>query len=156
MVNKYFPDEIITENDLYYVCYMVERVARKLHQRNRYVVNGIGRDNLIHLISVSNVLHCENPIKIEDEWIEEYNLHEGSFDISDVDKELVNEIPSPSQMGKVYMRLILDTLEDGESEIDGIIRVYNHEICETIDNYNGSAYYEPSFEIKRAYLENGF
>ena len=34
MTNIYFQDEEITINDLYFVCYMIERVARKLHQRN--------------------------------------------------------------------------------------------------------------------------
>lgn len=40
--------------------------------------------------------------------------------------------------------------------IDGMIRVYNDEICEVIDNYNGSAYYEPSYVITRAYNNGGF
>ena len=76
MMNIYFPDEEITDNDLYFICYMIERVARKLHQKNKYVVNTIGRDALKHLISVANVLHCENPLQVEDDWIEEYHLRE--------------------------------------------------------------------------------
>ena len=36
MTNIYFQDEEITTNDLYFVCYMIERVARKLHQKNCY------------------------------------------------------------------------------------------------------------------------
>lgn len=55
-----------------------------------------------------------------------------------------------------YTRLILATLQPGEDYIDGLIRVYNDEICETIDNYNCSAYYEPSYVITRAYLNGGF
>lgn len=43
-----------------------------------------------------------------------------------------------------------------ESEVDGIIRVYNNPICEVIDNYNCSAYYEPSYVIARAYQNGGF
>ena len=62
MTNKFFPDEEITENDLYFICYMIERVARELHQRNQYVVNTIGYDELTSKISVANVLHCENPL----------------------------------------------------------------------------------------------
>lgn len=89
MTNKYFPDEEIQTNDLYFICYMIERVARRIHQRNKYVVNAIGRESLVHLISVANVLHCENPLQVEDDWIEEYSLVEGDFDITVVDKELV-------------------------------------------------------------------
>ena len=116
--------------------YMIERVARKLHQRNKYVVNEIGKKNLEHLISVANVLHAENPLAVEDDWIEEYNLAEGNVDVTAVDPELVTTIPSAIQMGKVYQRLIYDTMLPGESEVEGIIRVYNDEICDVIDNYH--------------------
>lgn len=156
MTNIYFEDEMITENDLYFLCYMIERVARKLHQRNRYVVNIISREEWMRLISLANVLHCENPLKIEDEWIREYHLKEGNFDIKDTDSDLVTNIPTETQMGKVYKRLIVDTQLPEEDYVDGIIRVYNHEICEKLDDYNCGAYFEPSYVIARAYNENGF
>ena len=59
-------------------------------------------------------------------------------------------------MGKVYQRLIYETMQPEESEVEGIIRVYNDEICDVIDNYNCSAYYEPSYVIARAYHNGGF
>lgn len=156
MINKYFPDEKIEKNDLYFLCYMIERVARKIHQRNSYVVNNIGKENLYHLISVANVLHCENPLQVEKEWVEDYSLKAGDFDILDVDRELVRDIPRPTQMGKVYQRLIIDTLLPNEDYVEGLIRVYNNDICKTIDNYNASAYYEPSYVVARAYNDGGF
>ena len=156
MTNIYFSDEEITVNDLYFICYMVERVARKLHQRNRYVVNSIGKEELKHLISVANVLHAENPLAVEDAWIRDYALEQGDVDVTLVDKDLVDKIPTPLQMGKVYQRLIVDTLQTNENYVDGIIRVYNDEICDVIDNYNCSAYYEPSYVVARAYLNGGF
>lgn len=156
MMNKYFPDEEIVVDDLYFICYMIERVARNLHQRNRYVANAIGKDELYHLISCANVLHSENPHKVEDEWIENYKLDKSDFDITKVDKELAEKIPTPLEMGAVYQRLITDTLDEGEDFVDGIIRVYNNDICDTIDNYNCSAFYEPSYVIARAYQNGGF
>lgn len=156
MTNIFFENEEVTENDLYFLCYMIERVARKLHQRNKYVVNQISREEWMRLISLADVLHCENPEKIEDEWIQEYELQMGDFDIAKVDTELVKQIPTETQMGKVYMRLIVDTLQSDENYVDGMIRVYNDELCETIDDYNCGAYYEPSYFIVRAYLNGGF
>lgn len=123
MTNKYFPEEKIQTNDLYFICYMIERVARKLHQKNRCVVNSIGKDGLEHLISIANVLHAKNPEEVEDDWIDEYGLSKGDYDIALVDRDLVEKIPSATQMGKVYQRLISDTLQQGETEVDGIIRV---------------------------------
>ena len=155
MMNIYFEEEI-TENDLYFLCYMIERVARKLHQKNSYVVNHISREEWLRLISLANVLHCENPLKIEADWIDDYKLENGEFDVAQINPEWVTKIPTEVQMGKVYKRLILDTLLPNENYVDALIRIYNDEICETIDNYNCSAYYEPSYVIARAYNEGGF
>lgn len=135
---------------------MIERVARKLHQHNSYVVNAVSRKEWMHLFSVANVLHCENPLQVMDDWITEYNLTSGDFDITQVDRTLARYIPTENQMGKVYMRLIEDTMQPDENYVDGIIRVYNDPICEVIDNYASSAYYEPSYVIARAYYEGGF
>jgi len=156
MKNKYFPEEDIEKNDLYFVCYMIERVARHIHQRNRYVVNAIGKAGLYHLLSVANVLHAENPLKVEDDLIKEYDLKSSDFDITNVDKDLAEKIPTALEMGKVYQRLIVDTMNSKEDYVDGILRVYNNELCDVIDNYNCSAFYEPSYVIARAYQAGGF
>lgn len=156
MKNIYFPEEDITENGLFFVCSMIERVARHIKQRNKYVVNKIGYDNLLRQLSIAETLHSENPLQVVDDWTDEYQLENGSFDITDVDKELCTNIPTPLDMGKVYMRLILQTRLDAEDYAQGIIRVYNDDICETIDNYNSSAYYEPSYFIARSYFAGGF
>ena len=156
MINVFFEDEEITKDDLYFMCYMIERVARTLHVRNKEVVNSIGYQELVRKISLASVLHCENPLKVVDEWIEEYNLEKGDFDILDLDYNLVTKAPTETQIGKVYKRLILNTLEPGEDYIQGLIRVYNSSICETIDNYNSSAYYEPTPTIVRSYYTSSF
>ena len=156
MKNKYFPDEDIKINDLYFICYMIERVARNIKQKNKYVVNAIGRDGLYHLISCAEVLHCENPLKVESDWINDYELENGNYDITSVDRELASIIPTPLDMGAVYQRLIINTLSSKEDYVDGIIRVYNDDICDVIDNYNCSAFYEPSYVIARAYQNGGF
>lgn len=156
MTNLYFPEEEIEKDDLYFVCYMIERVARKIKQRNSYVVNRIGKEELNHLISVANVLHAENPLSVEEEWIGAYSLEAGNYDVLAVDEELVKETPTAMQMGKVYQRLIVDTLQPKEDFVEGLIRIYNSSICDVIDNYNCSAYYEPSYVIARAYQDGGF
>jgi len=156
MMNVFFEDEEIKQNDLYFMCYMIEKIARTLHIRNRDVVNAIGYNELVKKISLANVLHSENPLKVVDEWIDEYDLKKGNFDILNVDKELVEKVPTETQMGKVYKRLILNTLKPNEDYIQGLIRVYNDQICEIIDDYNSSAYYEPLPTIIRSYYNSSF
>ena len=59
-----------------------------IKQKNKYVVNAIGKDELYHLLSCASTLHCENLEKVEADWIRDYGLVEGSFDITNVDSEL--------------------------------------------------------------------
>ena len=155
MRNLYF-EEDVTENDLFFMCYMVERVARKVHQRNAYVIDTIGYQSLAEKISLASVLHCENPEKIEDEWISEYKLENGSFYIENVNSDLADRVPTASEMRKVYTRLILQTLQENEDYIQGMIRIYHSEIAPIIDDYNSSAYYEPSYILKKSYYAGNF
>ena len=156
MKNVFFPDENITANDLYFVCFMVERIARLLKQPNKYVVNMMGKREIEERLSLANVQHSENPDAVANQWIEGYSLANGNFDVTDVDANLVTKIPTDLQMGKVYSRLIQSTLKDDENLADAMLRVYNNPLCEIIDNYNCSAYYEPSYFITRAYYQGGF
>lgn len=156
MKNIFFPDEEVSINDLYFMCYMIERIARRLHIHNADVVNAIGSKELTRLICCAGVLHAENPLNVEDRWIADYSLKKGNFDITNVNPDLVEKIPEPLQMGGVYQRLISDTLSEDENFADAMIRVYNDPICQIIDNYNASAYYEPSYVVARAYRQGGF
>lgn len=156
MTNVFFPDEQVTENDLYFVCYMIERVARELKQPNKYIVNQLGHNVLAEKLSLANVLHASNPQAVCADWIETYSLKPGNYDVTNVDPELCETIPTALQMGKVYTRLITYTLSPEEDYAEAIMRVYNSPICETLDNYNCSAYYEPSPYITRCYYEGGF
>ena len=117
MKNKFFPNEDLTYNDLYFVCYMIERTARELHRRNRYVVENIGKEELYVQLSTAQVNHC---------------------------------------LGKVYARLIYASITDNQDWTDVITDVYSSPICNTIDNYNSSAFYEPSYIQLRAYREGVF
>ena len=156
MTNVFFPEEQISTDDLYFVCYMIERVARKLKQPNKYVTNAMGHDELAKKLSLADTLHSENPQAVESAWIDEYNLKTGNYDVTEVDNTLCSKIPTAIQIGKVYKRLILNTQQSGEDYADAILRVYNNPICEVIDNYNTSAYYEPSPYIARSYFAGGF
>ena len=156
MINVFFPDEEISTDDLYFVCYMIERVARHLKQPNKYVVNMMGHNELAKKLSLADTLHSENPLAVEADWIGDYQLQPGDYDVTKVDAELCPTIPTATQMGKVYKRLILNTIESNEDYADAILRVYNNPICTVIDNYNASAYYEPSPYIARSYYAGGF
>ena len=154
MTNVFFPEDQINKDDVYFVCYMIERIARMLKQPKKYVVNAMGHDELAKKLSLADVLHSENPLAVEADWKEEYNLEPGNYDVTKVNPELCENIPTATQMGKVYARLI-ETVSQGQDLVQSMQKVYASPICDVIDNYNSSAYYEPSYVQVRAY-QNGF
>lgn len=156
MSNIYFPEEEITFNDLYFVCYMIERVARNIKQRNRYVVEQLGSEGLARQLSIAETNHCLNPEQVVSDWKQEYNLAEGNVDVTIVDSEYTDKVPTDLQMGKIYARLIDSVAKQGKDLVQTIYSVYHSPICDAIDNYNSSAYYEPSYIQIRAYYNGGF
>lgn len=137
----------------FFVCFIIEKLSRFLHQRNQYIVNQLGYDHLYHLIRVANVLHSENPDQVVHDLKDEYKLEYGNFHIENVN---VSSIPTEMDMSKVYARLIVDTLLFNEDYIQGRMRIYNDAICRVIDDYNNGAYYEPSYVIVRTYRNGEF
>lgn len=156
MSNIYFPEVELDFDDLYFVCYMIERTARYLKQPNQYVVSRMTKQDLERQLSIADTNHCLNPLDVVGSWIEEYQLQSGNYDVTDIDLRFTNSYPSETQMGKVYARLVESTLQPGENYADGILKVYASPICQTIDNYNSSAYYEPSYVQTRAYFNGSF
>ena len=156
MSNIYFPDEEITFNDLYFVCYMIERVARSIKQRNRYVVERIGKEGLARQLSIAGTYHCLNPDQVVRDWKEEYKLQNGQVDVTIINPEYTDKVPSATQMGKVYARLIESVSKQGADLVQTIMDVYASSICDSIDNYNSSAYYEPGYIQTLAYLNGAF
>ena len=155
MSNIYFPDEKITFGDLYFVCYMIERVARSIKQPNRYVVERIGKDGLARQLSIADTNHCLNPEQVVSNWKEEYHLENGTTDVTRVNSQFTDTVPTTTQMGKVYARLI-DTVSQGQDLVQSMQEVYASPICDIIDNYNTGAYYEPSYVQVRAFRNGAF
>ena len=81
MTNIYFPDEQISTDDLYFVCYMIERTARQLKQPNKYVANMMGHDELAKKLSLADTLHSENPLAVVSDWTDEFQLQPGNYDV---------------------------------------------------------------------------
>lgn len=156
MSNIYFPDEEIGFNELYFVCYMIERTARHLKQPNRYVVEKLGKEALERQLSIASTNHCLNPEQVVADWVDEYALESGSVDVTKVDPRFTDKVPTDTQMGKVYARLILSVSQQDESLAIAMLQVYASPICQTIDNYNTGAYYEPSYVQTRAFYAGAF
>lgn len=132
------------QNDLFFVCSLIDYIARQTKNERKIVVNALGKEELEHLYDLADVYHSENIDKITHELINDYHISMGTFDNV---ATCQYRVPTHWDMGKVYHRLIVDICEtEGKLAIDALIEVYNSWISDSIDDYNSSMYYEnPSY-----------
>ena len=125
------------KNDLLYVCSLLEYVGRATNNHRGYVVNCIGYNGLKHLYEVASINHSLSFEQVSDEVIEDYGIHNGSFDtISNCHEK----IPSYISIGGVYKRLII-ALNDGDI-VSTIYNVFNSFLSDEISNFDSDLYYQ--------------
>ncbi|MDO5302449.1 MAG: hypothetical protein Q4E84_00935 [Clostridia bacterium] len=132
------------DNDLFYTCGLIDYIARKTKNVRSYVVNRLGKERIEKIYDLADVYHCDNIERVAEDFIEEANIENGSFDnVGDC----MYIIPSHWDIGKVYKRLIKMAAEKENADVvDVLFEVYNSFISEKIDDYNSSMYYEnPSY-----------
>lgn len=138
------------ENDLFFVCSLIEYIARKTKNTKKYIVEKIGKDNINKIYNLAEVYHSENIEKISDEMIEKFNIELGKYDIISLCE---SKVPTYWDIGKVYKRLIVMVSRDEEQYIDTLVDVLSSWIIEKIDNYNSSMYYENPGYLFECYKE---
>ena len=138
-----------THNNLFYLCSLIEYIARATRNHNRVVVNALGEARLQKIYDLADVYHSDNIERVASDFIDEAKIDQGSFDVTAANYT----IPSYWDMGKVYKRLILKVSNDTpEQYIKTAITVYNSWIADRIDNYNSSFYYSSPDYIYQSYL----
>lgn len=139
------------ENDLFFLCSLIEYIGRRTKNQRGLIVNALGKKELQHIYDYADVYHCENIDKVSDELTEKHRILEGHYDnIADARYA----IPSHWDIGKVYQRLILDVAHaTGSDVIETLMVVYNSWITRKIDNYNSSMYYENPSYLFESYKE---
>ncbi|MBQ0155114.1 MAG: hypothetical protein KBT22_00870 [Bacteroidales bacterium] len=138
-------------NDLFFVCSLVEYIARKTKNDRGVIVNALGEDTLTKLYNLADVYHCENIDKVSDELITEKHISRGNYDNISGLTEV--RIPTHFDIGKVYERLISTLSEENESAnvIQILIEVFSSWIARKIDNYRSSTYYENNSYLTASY-----
>ena len=125
------------KDDIYYVCTMIEFVARATKNRRKDVIARLSKRNIEHQLKVAEVNHCLSFEQVSDEWIEQYGISIGIFDTVSNCKYTV---PSVTAIGRVYQQLVLVTAKENE-EAQAIIDVFSSFISDEISNFNSSVYY---------------
>ena len=139
-------------NNLFFVCSLIEYIARKTSNTKKYITEKLGYDTIKKIYDLAEVYHSENIDKISDELIKKSNIEYGHYNIL---SEIKNQNPPTFfDMGKVYVRLIRDVSSSENDYINTLIQVMTSWIIEQFDNYDSSLYFENPSYIKTCYLEN--
>jgi len=137
-------------NDLFFTCSLIDYIARMTKNKRRFVVEKIGREQIEKIFDLAEIYHSDNILKVAEDFIEEARIPIGVFDNV---KECNYAIPTHWDIGKVYKRLIIAvSSEKTIGIIDALIEVYESFICDLIDDYNSSFYYENPQYILDVYL----
>lgn len=138
-------------NDIFFVCSLIEYVARQTKNHRSVVVNALGRDKLQHIFNLADIYHSENIDKLSAELINTFNIESGHFDNVELTQY---SIPTIWDIGKVYKRLIMDIISyrNNNDHIGTLIEVYNSWISRKIEDFNSSMYYENSDYIFQSFL----
>lgn len=140
------------KNDLFYVCSLVEYIARQTKNRRGIVTEALGREGIEKQLYDAEVNHCLSFEQVSDEVIEQYKIPEGDFDTI---TECKYSIPSFMDIGKLYTIMIEDCAESGK-EVDELIQIFSSFISDKISNFQSDVYYQnPSYlecSYKAGYL----
>ncbi|MDO4327627.1 MAG: hypothetical protein Q4E24_16655 [bacterium] len=130
------------QNDLFYVCSLIEFTARKTRNKRKVIVDKLGKNGIRKQLYDAEVNHCLSFEQVSDELIEQYKIPEGDFDTISNCKY---SIPSETDIGRLYSIMIEDCAKDG-CIIEELINIFSSFISEKISDFKTDVYYQnPSY-----------
>ena len=137
------------QNDYFYVCALIEYIARETHNHRGDIVKAIGRKGIEKLLYDAEVNHCLSFEQVSDEVISYYKITNGEIDtISDCKYP----VPSYLDIGKLYSIMIEDCAAPGE-EVQELIIIFSSFISDEISRFQTDLYYQNPDYIECSYRE---
>lgn len=137
------------QNDLFYVCSLIEFTARNTKNKRAEIVNRIGKKGIEKQLHDAGVNHCLSFEQVSDELIEQYHITEGNYDTITGCKY---SIPNFLDIGRLYSTIILDCAIEG-AEVDELIKIFNSFISEEISDFKTGIYYQNHDYLECSYRE---
>lgn len=137
------------KNDLFYVCSLIEFIARKTKNRRSVIVKALGEEGIKKQLEDAEVNHCLSFEQVSDELIEHYCIHCGDYDTVSGCKY---SVPGYLDIGKLYSLIVIDCVENGDI-VGEIIKVFTSFISDEISNFSSDLYYQNPSYIEYSYKE---
>ena len=136
-------------NDYFYVCALIEYIARETLNHRGDIVSAIGRKGVEKLLHDAEVDHCLSFEQVGDEVISYYKIKNGNFDTISACKY---SVPSFLDIGKLYSIMIEDCAKPG-NEVQELINIFNSFISDEISNFNSDLYDQNPDYLEWSYRE---
>ena len=135
------------KNDVYYVCCIIEFIARMTKNRRKVIAEMLGMEGIKDLYENAQVNHCLTFEEVSYELISKYGIVNGDFDSV---ADCKYEVPTFMAIGKDYRRLVEDVLIDGDI-VKTIYNVFTSFISDEISNFNSSVFYSSREYLAESY-----
>lgn len=115
------------ENDLFYLCSLIECISRISRNEKNIVIKSLEMENLKKIYELADVYHCEDIKDVAMEFIKKLGIKTGNYDTA---KNVHFEIPSVFDIGKVYKRLILVLMKKEDLDLfTATVKIFTSKIC---------------------------
>lgn len=138
-----------SKNDLFYVCSLIEFIARKTLNKRGKIVEAMGLSGIKKQLEDAQVNHCLSFEQVSDEVIEAYHIENGNFDTI---TGCPYSIPSYTDIGKLYAILIAECSEQGK-EAEELEKIFKSFISDEISRFETDLYYQNPDYLKWSYKE---
>ena len=139
------------ENDLFYLCSLIEFIARKTRNNPKRIVEKLGKKWLERIYDLADVYHSDLIEDVSDDLILSCKIEPGHFDNV---SSCMYSVPSCWDIGKVYKRLILSiAAQDHIDVLSALSQFFSSEMVDAIENYNSDIYYQNNSTLMNMYLE---
>ncbi len=142
----------MTDNNLFYVCSLIEYIARQTKNKRKVVVDSLGIEGIKKQLHDAPVNHCLSFEQVGEEIIDHYKITTGDFDTITNCKY---KVPSFQDIGKLYAIIVENSSEKGDFPTE-IKNLFSSFISDEISRFNTNLYYQnPDFlrcSYKAGYL----
>lgn len=130
------------KNDFFYVCALIEYIARQTQNRRGVITEKLGKKGIEKQLYDAEVNHCLSFEQVGNELITQYKIQKGDFDTI---TECKYTVPGFLDIGKLYSIMIEDCAEPGK-EVDELIHIFSSFISDEISEFQTDLYYQnPSY-----------
>lgn len=127
---------LFTEDDVFYVCSLIEFVSRITNNHRADIIVKLGEDGIKHQLDAASVNHCLSFEQVADELIEQYGITKGNFDTISNCKY---KIPTETSIGRIYQGLVSSC--KNKDTVRSLIDVFCSFISDKISEFSTGLYY---------------